>query len=79
MPAKLTEAQRRVLARIADGNPRHLTAWTLGTRTSEALRKRGFIEGDHPFTGRYGNDPILHITPAGRAALAALEPPHEAP
>lgn len=66
---KLTKAQRRVLQQIADGNPRYLTAWTLGTNTSEALRKRGFVEGNHPFTGRYGNDPALRITPAGRNAL----------
>lgn len=65
----LTVAQRRVLQIIADGNPRHLTAWTLGTGTCEALRKRGFIEGNHRFTGRYGNDPVLRITEAGRAAV----------
>lgn len=67
---KLTEAQRRVLEQIVDGNPRFLTAWVLGTSSSESLRKRGFVEGDHRFTGRYGNDPVLRITEAGRAALS---------
>jgi len=68
--ARLTEAQRRVLRQVLTRNGDY-TAWVLGTVTCEALRKRGLLEGEHPFTGRFGNDPPLWITPAGRAALEA--------
>lgn len=74
--AKLTEAQRQMLALVAH-RPGVYTAWTLGTRTAEALRKRGFFEGQHPFTGRFKHDPFLYITEAGRAALTAQEPRHD--
>ena len=65
---KLTEAQKRVLQQISIRNG-YYTAWTLGTATCEALRKRGLVEGDHPFTGRFRHDPILWITEAGRRSL----------
>lgn len=70
--AKLTKAQSRALQEISsrDGI---LTAWCVGTRTAEALRSRGLVrptvETGHPFGGRWGYDPCLWITDAGRAAL----------
>jgi len=74
--SRLTDAQRRVLAKIATRPCGNYTPWVLGTATCEALRKRGLVtavhkrEGeDHPFTGRFGHDPTIEITPAGRAAL----------
>lgn len=68
---KLTKAQVEALQMIA-GRDGYYTPWVIGTRTCEALRKRCLISassGDRPFTGRFGNDPPLWITPAGRAAL----------
>ena len=69
---KLTKAQRAALESIAkrDG---YLSAWVVGTRTAEALRSRGLVATptgeDIKFGGRWGYDPNLLITPAGRAAL----------
>jgi hypothetical protein len=70
---KLTKAQGDALRQIGahDG---HLTPWTLGTRTCEALRSRGLVTTatgkNIKFGGRFGYDPRLWITDNGRAALA---------
>lgn len=67
--AKLTEAQKLVLQLVSSRNGVY-TAWGLGTRTCEALRKRGLLHGDQPFQGRYrGQYTSLCITEAGRRAL----------
>lgn len=66
---KLTEVQRRVLAAVAERDG-WLNPWAMGTRTCEALRKRGLVEEEKPFVGVAGYYPrTLRITEAGRAAL----------
>jgi hypothetical protein len=68
----LTKPQFEALKQIGarDG---YLTPWCIGTRTGEALRRRGLVRtatGENiPFGGRFGYDPSLWITDAGRAAL----------
>lgn len=84
--AKLTEAQRRVLARMATGDE----VWTVTGRSSStfwhgnmtdrspsfptlhAMWKAGVIES---YEGRGGNK--YRISEAGRAALTAQEPRHD--
>jgi hypothetical protein len=66
---KLTENQLRVLATIANNRGAAHTVYALGRGTCEALRKRGLIEGDKPFSRWNDGNPFIHITDAGRAAL----------
>lgn len=73
MSMKLTKPQADALRQIGarDG---YFSPWVLGTRTCEALRSRGLVTtstGENiRFSGRFGYDPALWITPAGREALA---------
>lgn len=73
MSGKLTKAQLAALASIA-GHDGYTTPWAVGTSTAEALRARGLIStttGEPTkFGGRWGYDPYLHLTDAGRAALS---------
>ena len=73
-PLHLTAPQRHVLQLIKDDPIPGYRVYVLGRPSCEALRKRGFVEGDRPFRARMDGNPIVRITPAGLAALAALEP-----
>lgn len=69
---KLTDRQLAILRQISAYRNGFFCAWSLGTQTCEALRKRGFVEGERPFTGgmtRRSDSPYIYITAAGRAAL----------
>jgi len=72
--AKLSATQLRVLCQVANRNG-FFSAWSLGTRTCEALRVRGLVTnsyGDRPFIGGWDRDNgQVWITDAGRAAIAA--------
>ena len=69
---KLTKAQSEALQQIANRDG-YFSPWVLGTRTCEALRSRGLVTtstGENiRFGGRFGYDPPLWITDAGRAAV----------
>lgn len=75
--AKLTKTQIEALRSVAAHDGR-LSAWCIGTRTANALHRRGLVRnclGDNrQFQVGWRDNGSVWITDAGRAALTEQEP-----
>ena len=71
---KLTKAMENTLRRIDRRGRIGLTVWAAGRPSCAALLRRGLVETDSNVPiGRFDGNPLVWVTPAGRAALAAAD------